>query len=179
MKLHVRIVALIIAMLAGLAGAVAVSSPAQAYDYGPFKLVNQVTGLCLEVPNGSMAFGEQLKIGVCGPAGTWHQMFYFSDAGPAFHYFIRPANNWWCLIPGNASLFRSTVVQWGCDWANGDEVFYILAPGGQGPLDPRILATANGFYLQPESANVGAYIRQGTVACSNALLLEHWIMVHQ
>lgn len=178
MKLRTRVTALTVAVFVGFAGAVAVSSSAQAYDYGPFKLVNQATQLCLEVPNGSMTFGEQLKIATCGPSGTWRQMFYFSDAGSAFHYFIRPAHNWWCLIPGNASLYRSTIIQWSCDWANSNEVFYVLAPDEQGPLDPRLLVTSNGFYLQPESAQTGAYVRQGTVACSNAPLLEHWLMVH-
>lgn len=178
MKIRTRITAVTIAVVLGVAGAVAVSSPAQAYDYGPFKLVNQATGLCLEVPNGSMTMGEQLKIASCGPAGTWRQMFYFSDASGAFRYFVRPAHNWWCLVPGNASLYRSTVIQWSCDWGNSNEVFYVLAPGGQGPNDPRLLVTSNGFYLQPENTTAGAYVRQGTIACSGAPLLEHWIMVH-
>ena len=178
MKIKQRVGALLVATLLGLGLAVSLATPAAATDYGPFKLVNMVSNLCLEVPNGSMVKGEQLKIGVCGPAGTWYQTFYFTDACCAWHYFIRPGHNWWCLAPGSAGLFNSTIIQWDCNWGDGNEVFFLQTPEGTGPNDPRVLTTARGYYLQPESASTDAYVRQGAPSPPNTPHYEYWKMIH-
>lgn len=180
MKIGQRIGALLVAGVLGLGGAVALSSPAQAADWGPYKLVHTVTGLCAEVPHGSMVMGEQLRLGVCGPTPTWYQEFWFSDAGSAWRYFIRPGHNLWCIRPGVANQFNSTIIQWSCgNWTDDSEVWFL-----QVSLDPTghylLSNNTSGYYLRVryDQAIVGGYVIQGVNTNTGETHYDHWDLVH-
>lgn len=180
MKTRQRVGALLVAALLGLGGAVALSTPAAASDWGPYKLVHTISGLCMEVPHGSMQPGEQLRLGVCGPNPTWYQLFWFSDAsGGPWRYFIRPGHNLWCTTPGSPKLYRSTIIQWGCDWSNNNEIWF-----EQTSLDPvgsyLFQNNQSGFYLTVDwdDMQVGGYVRQGLPTATGTPHFDYWTMVH-
>ena len=151
MKLRVRIAAIIGTLLLGVGVAVALEAPASAGTY-PHTIV--IRGLCVEVPNGSFNWGEQLRLNNCN--GSRSQVFNFEDAGFDWGYFLMPSYNGLCLTPGNASLFNSTIIQWPCNWGSRQTWVLGFAP------DSRILYTTfSRWCLGVSSAFVGAYVTQG------------------
>lgn len=180
MRIRRRIGAALVATVLGLVGAVALSSPAQASDWGPYKLVQATSGLCLEVPNGSMVFGEQLTLGVCGPTPTWYQEFWFTDAASYnYHYFLRPGHNLWCLRPGSLATFNSTIIQWACDPNDAAEVWWLTpANGVDDPPNTYHLSSSKGYYLTDTFASVGSYVTQGGLHHAPERPYEDWRLIH-
>lgn len=168
LKLKRTLATAVVAFVLSAVGIFALAGPAQAYDYGPFKMVNIATGLCLEVPHGSMTMNEQLTISICGPTPTWYQEFYYTDACCAWHYFVRPGHNLWCITPGVA-VAGSTIVQWGCDWGDGKEVWHLTGTG-----DVRQLVHANsGGFLTVYDSQVG-----GLVVLGGPSERSDWRLIH-
>lgn len=157
MAIRRRIGALLIAALLGLWVTVALATPAYAGDY-PHRLTHADSGLCLEVPGGSMQFGTQLQLGVCGPSPTWYQIFVFTDQGSPHLYFVRPGHNWWCIQPGVGALNRSTIVQVGCDWNSYQ--LWSLYPISPGSVYYTLQNAGSGYCLIVDEAFIGAYARQ-------------------
>jgi len=161
-KIKQRVAALLTAALVGAGVAVAVAAPAHAGDY-LHRIVNYNTGLCLEVPHSSMQMGEQLTVNICGPtSGSWNQKFWFSDGAFSNMYFVRPGHNLWCTAPGVASLYRSTIIQWGCDWSSFVEQWN-LEPGPAGlPNTFKLRNAYSNECLTEEDPGLGTYVRQTT-----------------
>ena len=179
MKVKQRVAALLTAVLLGVVGgAVVLAAPAAAGEYGPYKIVHSESNLCLQVPNGSMAFGEQLTLGVCGPNPTWYQLFWFDDACCAWRYFIRPGHNMWCVVPGNVALFRSTIIQWGCNWGDGSQVWWLQDTAQNPDLGNRRLVSSKGYYLNVDPPSVGEYARQGSPSNIDPPHPDYWKLIH-
>jgi len=158
----VKIKQRVAAALVGIVGAVAIATPAHALSY-LHRIINYNTGLCLEVPNSSMQMNEQLTVSVCGPtSGSWNQKFWFSDGTFSNMYFVRPGHNLWCTTPGVASLYRSTIVQWSCDWSSFTEQ-WVQEPGPAGlPGTFKLRNAYSNECLTEEDPGLGTYVRQTT-----------------
>jgi hypothetical protein len=111
-KTRTRTGGLLAAALLGVGMAVALASPASASTYGPYQLLH-VSGYCLEAPSGNL--GQQLILNYCGGPASHNQHLTFEDAGDAWLYFLHLEGSPYCLVPGNADLFMSTIVLWTCD----------------------------------------------------------------
>ncbi len=162
MKIRQRVAALAVTVLLGVGGAVTASSPAAASSYGPFRVVHS-SGFCLEVPNYSYNYGEQLWLNWCGSGSTnnRNQLFYFDDAPwYNFNYSIVPAYNYYCLYPGNVNLVRSTIIQWGCSHYWPSEMVWVIGGSYGIPGYNPIYNLASGMCLTTDSAYSGAYVRQ-------------------
>lgn len=151
MNLKRRVAAIIGAVVLGTFGAVAIESPASAYTY-PHLIT--AGGYCLEVPNSSGAWGEQLRLNYC--TGARNQVFNFVDAGFDWGYSIRPAHSGLCLMPGNANLYNSTIIQWGCN--GGSRQTWVIASA---PSSLILYTTYSRWCLGVDYAYVGAYVTQG------------------
>ncbi len=170
-KTKQRTTAFLVAMVLSLGWAAAVAPRAFA-SAGPYRIINEA-GYCLQVPNGSMSWGEQLTLGECGPTPTWYQLFYFDYAGGAKNYFIRPAHSMYCLVPGNVFLFSSTIVQWGCNWYDQAQVWNLDWVQGPEGTFMAIKNTSSGWYLTTvEDPVPGSYVRQG-----NYIPNGHWYRI--
>lgn len=158
MKIRQRILALLTAVALGTCGAVALAAPAHAASYGPYFLVHKISGLCVEVPNFSTAPLEQTRLTNC--ADSSNQFFWFTDAGDDWLYSIRPYyNSTFCLEPGNADLYNSTIVQWPCNGAF-KEVWRLTFPNGKGVIDRQFQNTASTLCMSVGISFVGAYVVQ-------------------
>lgn len=151
MNLKQRIAAIVGAAVLGIGGAVALEAPASAATYPHLVTIG---GYCLEVPNASGVWGEQLRLNNC--TGASNQVFNFVDAGFSYGYSVRPAHDGLCLMPGNANLLNSTIIQWGCNGSNRQTWVIGFAP------DSLILYTTySRWCLGVNYAYVGAYVTQG------------------
>ncbi len=166
MKFRSKITRFLVVLFAAVSGLAATASPASATSYGPFWIVH-ASGWCLEVPNTSYYYGEQLKLAECGSNTQYNQFFHLDDT-PEFnyHYYIRPPYNWYCLTPGDASLLNSTIIQWGCDFsANRYKWVLQTMSWSSNPTDRSLMNVASGYCLRVDLAYIGAYVRQGV--CNN------------
>ncbi len=160
MRLQRRIAAIVGTLLLGIVGAIALEAPASAATYGPYKLVH-ASGYCLEVPNSSYNYGEQLRLNYC--TGAPNQRFWFEDAGYDWAYFIHPAHSGYCIVPGVSSLVDSTVIQWPCNYQTGQ--VWILGFGQQ--YGSRTLYHPySGMCAGVNYAYAGAYVRENGCAGS-------------
>ncbi len=176
MKVRQRVGALLVAVLMGVGGAVALESPASASSYGPYRIVHS-SGYCLEVPNYSYSWGEQLRLNYCGGGDTlYNQFFNFDDAYSAWHYFIRPPYNWYCITPGNVSLLNSTIIQWGCDGGNNSHIWWLGFPNGTNSPDRQLVNNQSGHCLRVDSAYQGAYPVQGY--CDGTAMIWRLVQVY-
>jgi len=118
MKVRTRVGAALIAVFAGVAGAVALGSPASASTWGPFQPVHS-SGYCFEAPGGAGGFGQQVILNYCGGPASHNQHIVLEDTntGP-WLYFMRVEGSPYCLVPGNADLYHTTIVQWTCDYTS-------------------------------------------------------------
>jgi hypothetical protein len=161
MKLQRRIAAAVGAALLGVGGAVALAAPASAAVYSHPVVHN--SGLCLDVPGFSTVAGQQLTLYPCN--GGSNQTFLFEDAGGDWLYYIHPRHNpSMCLVPGNASLFNSTIIQWPCD--GGTRQRWNL---GFGPFDRILVDTYSGWCAGVDSAFPGTYVRQADCRGANRI----------
>jgi hypothetical protein len=150
MKLQGKIAGIIGALLVGIGGAVALTTPASAGTYSHPVVHN--SGRCLDVPGFSTIPGTQLAIYACN--GGNNQTFLFEDAGGAWMYYIHPRHNpSMCLMPGNADLFGSTVIQWPCD--RGIRQKWYL---GFGPFDRILVNPYSNWCAGVDFAFSGAYV---------------------
>lgn len=161
MKLQRRIIGIIGALLVGIVGTVALATPASAGTY-VHPLVNN-SGLCLDVPGFSTQPGVQLILSSCN--GGSNQTFLFDDAGGAWLYNIRPSHNpSMCLVPGNADLFNSTIIQWPCD--RGIRQRWYL---GFGMWDRILVNSHSGWCAGVNFAFSGAYVTQASCKGANRI----------
>lgn len=152
MKIQRRVVGILGALLLGVGGAAFVASPASAGTYA--HPVIHTSGYCLDVPNFSKQPLEQLILSPCN--GGANQTFLFEDADGPWLYYIHPSHNRsMCLVPGNADLFNSTIVQWPCD--RGLQQKWYL---GFGPFNRILVNSRSGFCAGVDFAYSGAFVTQ-------------------
>jgi hypothetical protein len=127
MKIRARVGAALTAVLLGVVGAAALASPASAAAYGPYELKHGASGFCLEAPTSNI--NQQLILNYCGGPASHNEHFIFDDSGTgAYQYFVRLEGTSYCLVPGNADLFGSTIVLWPCDYGSYRFVWYLGFP---------------------------------------------------
>ncbi len=136
MRLRRKLAAIAGTVIMGLGGAVALASPAQAYTYGPYQL-RHISQYCLEMPGGPSNFGGQLILNYCGGPASHNQHVIFDDAGAAWLYFLHIEGSSYCLVPGNADLYHSTIIQWTCDYTLSRFKWRLTFPLGEGSPDKR------------------------------------------
>jgi hypothetical protein len=153
MKLQRKTAGIIGALLIVIVGVFALAAPASAGTYA-HPVVNN-SNYCLDVPNFSTQAGTQLILSPCN--GGANQNFLFEDADGAWLYYIHPSHNRsMCLVPGNASLMNSTIIQWPCD--RGMRQKWYL---GFGAYDRILVDSYSGWCAGVDYAYSGAYVTQG------------------
>jgi hypothetical protein len=133
------------------------ASPASAGTY-THQLVHS-SGYCVESPTPYL--GQQLILNYCGGPASHNQHFTFEDAGYlAWHYYIHLENSPYCLVPGNADLFNSTIILWVCDYSS-DKFIWILGFPHYPNIDDRDLANDYSAYCMDTSVvpTAGEYLR--------------------
>lgn len=96
----------------GSIGTVAIATPASASSFGPFRVINVYSGLCVEVPDTTYDY-VQLELGYCDD--HYNEYFQLFDAGLDWMYYFKPPWNWYCMdvlawsVAPDAPIF-----QWGC-----------------------------------------------------------------
>jgi len=165
MKVRARVGAALTTVLLAVVGAVALASPASAASYGPYELKHGRSGLCLEAPTSNL--NQQLILNYCGGPASHNEHFIFDDSGTgAYQYFVRLEGTSYCLVPGNADLFGSTVVLWPCDYGSYRFVWYLGFPR-ETDHDVRNLmnmytvqhnAPASGWCIDSTNSNAGVYV---------------------
>jgi hypothetical protein len=127
MKLRKLLAGLGVTIVASVGVVALTASPASAATYGPYTLLHS-SGYCVESPTPYL--GEQLILNYCGGPASHNQHFMFEDADAAWHYFIHLENSPYCLVPGNADLFNSTVILWVCDRSSSKFIWILGFPNG-------------------------------------------------
>jgi hypothetical protein len=158
-KLSRKVAGIVGALILGMGGAVAVAAPASAGTY--VHVAVHASSLCLDVPGFSTAPGEQVTLYQCN--GGSNQAFLFEDAGYDFAYFVHPMHNRsMCLVPGNASLADSTIIQWPCN--RGIRQTWVL---GASATYPGMVVMQNSYSMMcagVDFAYSSAYVRQNSCA---------------
>jgi len=155
MKLQRKVVGIVGALLIGIVGAVVFAAPASAGTYR--HQLQNASGYCLEIPSNTR--NAQLILNTC--TGAANQQFDFIDAGSNWAYFLRPAGSGFCLVPGVAGLFDSTIVLWDCSWS-GPQVWYLDFGWASGTRALR--NSYNGWCIGVQYAYAGAMVRQDNCA---------------
>lgn len=161
MNFRMRIGAALAALLLGTVGAVALASPASAWVYGPFQL-QHVSGYCLEAPSGPSGFGQQLTLNYCGGPSSHNQHFTLNDTNIAgsWNYVFQVEGSAYCITPGDADLYNSTIVTWTCNTSSSKFIWHLGFPNGEGVPEHRNLSNNyNGLCIDNYSASPGAYVR--------------------
>jgi hypothetical protein len=157
MKIRARVGAVLTATLLGVVGAAALASPASAATYGPYQLTHQ-SFFCMEAPTSNL--GQQVILNYCGGPASHNQHINFEDSGTgAYQYFLHVEGSAYCLVPGNADLYNSTIVLWTCDYSSSRFIWYLGFPR-ETNLNARSLQNIyNALCMDSKTSTAGVYVR--------------------
>lgn len=156
MKIRTRLGAVLVATLLGVGGAVVLASPASATTYR--HTLQHASWYCMEAPTANL--GQQVILNYCGGPASHNQHFNFEDSGTgAYQYFLHLEGSAYCLVPGNADLYNSTVVLWTCDYSSSRFIWYLGFPRETNPNARSLQNIYNALCMDNTSPGAGVYVK--------------------
>lgn len=156
MRVGTKVVALLVAVVAGLVGALVEATPAHAGTY-TYRIQLENTNYCLALPGYPYNAGAQLQLEAC----VYAPSFSFIDTGYAnFEYWLRVDYTGYYVQAGAPALQNSTLIQWPFCYCS-DQIWHLVA-ASNGAVFIQIPAH-NWWSMQAESQSLYAYVRQNYI----------------
>lgn len=156
------------AAVIGTLGAVALSSPASANPtwYGPYRVYNSYSGLCMVVPGGSFQNGLTLETGLCYYQNPV-KFFYFVSTDVLYVYNIVPEHDTSKCADTYPTTYTAdgAVRQYTCDSTGGQK--WYLATVGENLH--KLQSTESGYCLRSYTLSAGSSMVQGYCNDHNAI----------
>jgi hypothetical protein len=118
----------------------------------------------------SNGLGQQLILNYCGGPASHNEHYVFEDVGGAWLYFIHLEGSPYCLVPGNANLYHTTIVQWTCNYSS-DTFMWRLAFVETGDTTKRWLQSVHkpAWCIDNLNPSAGAYL-----VLENCYITDFW-----
>jgi pectate lyase len=164
-------ISLLAAVLATTAGVTAIAIPAAEAGVAPaaggvYQLAVTKSGMCIDVPAGSLDNGALLQQWGCTPTATWQQ-FKVVSAGNG-RYNLANVRSGRCVdVPSGSTTSGIQLQQWGCGDGTKTNQQWTFTPSGAGTY--QIINVASGLCISDKGASTtaGAQIIQETCTANS------------